>query len=258
VVASVPTTDLFRVDGSVAIVTGASSGLGVAFAKALAEAGVMVSMAGRRADLLDRTAREIKRNGGAVMTTRTDVTDPGQCSALVAGTIETFGKVDILVNNAGVGSGGPALKEDPDAFRRVIDVNVNGCFWMAQAFARRAERGGAIVNLGSVLGHTTAGLPHAAYAASKAAISGLTRDLAAQWTPRRGIRVNCLAPGFFPSEMTDQYPDGYLDRIARDRTLVLRLGRPEELAATLIWLVSPASGYVTGQTIVVDGGVTIT
>jgi NAD(P)-dependent dehydrogenase (short-subunit alcohol dehydrogenase family) len=253
-----PITDLFRLDGAVAIVTGASSGLGVAFATALAEAGAAVAVAGRRVGHLDQTRQEITARGGEALVVAADVADPAQCDELVAKTLERFGKVSILVNNAGIGSGGPALRESPGDFRRVIDINLNGCFWMAQAFARHAEPGGAIVNIGSVLGQTTAGLPHAAYSASKAAITGLTRDLAAQWSQRRGIRVNCLAPGFFPSEMTAQYPEGYLDRMARDRTLMARLGEPEELAATLVWLVSPASGYVTGQTIVVDGGVTIT
>jgi NAD(P)-dependent dehydrogenase (short-subunit alcohol dehydrogenase family) len=253
-----PITDLFRLDGAVAIVTGASSGLGVAFATALAEAGAAVAIAGRRVDRLERTGEEITARGGEALVVSVDVADPAQCDALVAKTLDRFGKVSILVNNAGIGSGGPALREPPGEFRQVIDINLNGCFWMAQAFARHAERGSAIVNIGSVLGQTTAGLPHAAYSASKAAITGLTRDLAAQWSPRRGIRVNCLAPGFFPSEMTDRYPEGYLDRMVRDRTLMARLGEPEELAATLVWLVSPASGYVTGQTIVVDGGVSIT
>jgi NAD(P)-dependent dehydrogenase (short-subunit alcohol dehydrogenase family) len=253
-----PVTDMFRLDGAVAIVTGASSGLGVVFATALAEAGAAVAIAGRRVGHLEQTGAEIAARGGEALVVAADVADPAQCDALVAKTLDRFGKVSILVNNAGIGSGGPALRESPDEFRRVIDINLNGCFWMAQAFARHAERGGVIVNIGSVLGQTTAGLPHAAYSASKAAIAGLTRDLAAQWSQRRGIRVNCLAPGFFPSEMTEQYPEGYLDRIARERTLMARLGEPEELAATLVWLVSPASGYVTGQTIVVDGGVSIT
>ena len=113
-----------------------------------------------------------------------------------------------------------------------------------------------IVNISSVLGLTTGGLPQAAYSASKAGIIGLTRDLAQQWTGRKGIRVNALAPGFFASEMTDQYPDGYLD-LAMMRVPVGRLGDPTEIAATLVWLASPAAGYVTGQTIAVDGGITI-
>src|ERR1700761_9176637 len=124
---------------------------------------------------------------------------------------------------------------------------------MAQAFARHAEHGSVVVNIGSVLGQTTAGLPHAAYSASKAAITGLTRDLAAQWSPRKGIRVNALAPGFFPSEMTEQYPDGYLDgQLAR--IPAGRAGDPEELTAALLFLASDAASYVTGIVLPVDGG----
>jgi NAD(P)-dependent dehydrogenase (short-subunit alcohol dehydrogenase family) len=249
---------MFRLDGSVAIVTGASSGLGIAFAAALADAGASVAIAGRRAAQLEAVRTELDASGADVLAVPTDVAEPAQCARLIDRTIKRFGRADILVNNAGVGSGTPALKEAEADFRRVIDINLNGAYWMAQAFARRAEHGGVIVNIGSILGLTTAGLPHAAYSASKAAMEGLTRDLASQWTSRLRIRVNCLAPGFFPSEMTERYPAGYLDRIVSGRTLMLRLGKPEELAATLVWLVSPASGYVTGQTIVVDGGVTIT
>jgi NAD(P)-dependent dehydrogenase (short-subunit alcohol dehydrogenase family) len=256
---TIPTIgSMFRLDGSVAIVTGASSGLGVAFAAALAQAGSAVVIAGRRSEQLEAVRERLESEGARVLAVPADVADPNQCTMLVERTLEHFGSVDILVNNAGIGSGMPALKETPDEFRRVIDINLNGAYWMAQAFARAVSGGGVIVNLGSVLALTTAGLPHAAYAASKAAVAGLTRDLAAQWSSRRGIRVNCLAPGYFPSEMTDQYPDGYLDRVIDQRTLMGRLGRPEELAATLVWLVSPAAGYVTGQTIVVDGGFTIT
>ena len=122
-----------------------------------------------------------------------------------------FGRVDVLVNNAGVGTAVPATRETPEQFRSVIDVNLNGCYWMAQACGRVMQPGSSIINISSVLGLTTAGLPQAAYAASKAGLIGLTRDLAQQWTGRKGIRVNALAPGFFESEMTDQYPEGYLD-----------------------------------------------
>ena len=250
--------DMFRLDGQVAIVTGASSGLGVGFAQALSQAGARVVIAGRRAPQLEQTRATLAEAGGDCLAVVTDVADPDQCEHLVQRAVGDFGRVDILVNNAGVAAGTPALKEHPDDFRRVLDINVNGTYWMARAFARAASGGGAIVNVGSILGLTTAGLPHPAYAASKAAVMGLTRDLAAEWTGRRGIRVNCLAPGFFPGEMTDQYPAGYLDRMAAERTMNGRLGRVEELAATLLWLVSPASGYVTGQTIVVDGGVVLT
>ena len=164
-----------------------------------------------------------------------------------------LGRVDVLVNNAGIGTAVPATRETPEEFRRVIDINLNGSYWMAQACGRVMEPGSSIVNVGSVLGSTTAGLPQAAYSASKAAIIGLTRDLAQQWTGRKGIRVNALAPGFFPSEMTDTYPDGYLDAMMI-RVPAGRAGDPQELVAAAIFLASDASSYVTGVLLPVDGG----
>jgi NAD(P)-dependent dehydrogenase (short-subunit alcohol dehydrogenase family) len=176
---------------------------------------------------------------------------------MVEAAMTEFGQVDVLINNAGVGTAVPATRETPEQFRSVIDINLNGSYWAAQACGRVMKPGSSIVNISSVLGITTAGLPQAAYSASKAAISGLTRDLAQQWGSRKGIRVNAIAPGFFESEMTAQYPDGYLQQMAA-RQVLPRSGDPEELAATAVWLASPAGGYVTGQTIVVDGGLTIT
>jgi NAD(P)-dependent dehydrogenase (short-subunit alcohol dehydrogenase family) len=135
-------------------------------------------------------------------------------------------------------------------------VNLNGCYWMAQACGRVMQPGSSIVNISSVLGLTTAGLPQAAYAASKAGLIGLTRDLAQQWSGRKGIRVNAVAPGFFASEMTEQYPPGYLESQG-PRILLGRKGDPAELAAAVVFLASDASGYVTGQTLAVEGGMTI-
>jgi NAD(P)-dependent dehydrogenase (short-subunit alcohol dehydrogenase family) len=250
--------DRFRLDDKVAIVTGASSGLGVAFAKALAEAGADVALGARRAERLEETKKLVEETGRRGIAVSTDVSKPEDCQALVDATVEQLGRVDILVNNAGVGTAVPATREEPDEFRKVIDVNLNGCYWMAQACGRVMEPGSAIVNISSVLGLTTAGLPQAAYSASKAALIGLTRDLAQQWTDRKGIRVNALAPGFFESEMTEQYPEGYLDAMQNFRLLVKRKGDPEELAAALIFLASGAGGYVTGVTLAVDGGMTAT
>ncbi len=249
--------DLFRLDGKVAIVTGASSGLGVAFAQALAEAGADVALGARRVDRLADTAELVEAAGRRAITVATDVADPDSCQALVDATVEQLGRVDVLVNNAGVGTAAPATREAPEDFRRVIDVNLNGCYWMAQACGRVMEPGSSIVNISSVLGITTAGLPQAAYAASKAGLIGLTRDLAQQWTGRKGIRVNAVAPGFFDSEMTEQYPPGYLEE-QQKRIPAGRKGDPRELAATVVWLASAAGGYMTGQTIAVDGGMTIT
>jgi NAD(P)-dependent dehydrogenase (short-subunit alcohol dehydrogenase family) len=249
--------EMFRLDGKVVIVTGASSGLGVAFAQACAEAGADVVLAARRVEKLGDTAELVTSAGGRALTVRTDVTDPDQCQSMVDAAIAEFGRVDVLVNNAGVGTAVPATRETPEQFRAVVDINLHGSYWAAQACAKVMAPGSSIVNISSILGLTTAGLPQAAYSASKAAIVGLTRDLAQQWGTRKGIRVNAIAPGFFKSEMTDQYPPEYLGSLS-SRFVLARMGDPAELAATLVWLASPAAGYVTGQTITVDGGVTIT
>jgi NAD(P)-dependent dehydrogenase (short-subunit alcohol dehydrogenase family) len=249
--------DLYRLDDKVVIVTGASSGLGVAFAQGFAEAGADVVLGARRVERLADTAALVTAAGRRALSVATDVADPEQCQALVDAAMAEFGRVDVLVNNAGIGTAVPATHETPEQFRSVIDVNLNGCYWMAQACGRVMEPGSSIINISSVLGLTTAGLPQAAYAASKAGLIGLTRDLAQQWTGRKGIRVNAIAPGFFASEMTDQYPPGYLESQG-PRIPVGRKGDPVELAATAVFLASPAAGYVTGQTLAVDGGMTIT
>jgi NAD(P)-dependent dehydrogenase (short-subunit alcohol dehydrogenase family) len=245
--------DRFRLDGKVAIVTGASSGLGVAFAEHLAEVGADLALGARRVDRLAETAKLVESNSRRCITVATDVSRPEDCQRLVDETVSTFGRVDVLVNNAGIGTAYPATREQPDQFRQVIDVNLNGAYWMAQACGRVMKPGSSIVNVGSILGFTTAGLPQAAYAASKTGLIGLTRDLAQQWTGRKGIRVNLVAPGFFESEMTDQYPVGYLDS-QMPRVLVGRPGDPAELSAAVVFLASDASSYITGVALPVDGG----
>ena len=249
--------DNFRLDDKVVIVTGASSGLGVSFAEACGQAGADVVLAARRAEKLADTAELVKSAGRRALAVATDVTDPAQCQALIDEAVSEFGRVDVLVNNAGVGTAVPATRETPEEFRAVIDINLNGSYWAAQACARVMQPGSSIINISSVLGLTTASLPQAAYSASKAAIIGLTRDLAQQWGSRKGIRVNAIAPGFFKSEMTDQYKPGYVESMTQ-RVLLQRMGDPAEIAATLVWLASDAAGFVTGQTIVVDGGFSIT
>jgi NAD(P)-dependent dehydrogenase (short-subunit alcohol dehydrogenase family) len=250
-------TDMFRLDDRVAIVTGASSGLGVAFAQGLAQAGADVVLGARRIERLEDTAALVRDTGRRALAVATDVADPESCTALVEAAMSEFGRVDVLVNNAGVGTAVPATRESPEQFRSVIEVNLNGCYWMAQACGRVMQPGSSIINISSVLGLTTAGLPQAAYASSKAGLIGMTRDLAQQWTGRKGIRVNAIAPGFFASEMTEQYPDGYLES-QEGRIPVGRKGDPAELAAAVVFLASAAAGYVTGQTLPVDGGMTIT
>lgn len=249
--------DYFRLDDRVVIVTGASSGLGVSFAQAFAEAGADLVLGARRVEKMTHTAALVEQAGRRAYTRKTDVADAEQCQRLVDAAMTEFGRVDVLINNAGVGTAVPATRETAAEFRSVVDVNLNGSYWMAQACGRVMQPGSSIINIASVLGLTTAGLPQAAYSASKAAVIGLTRDLAQQWSGRKGIRVNALAPGFFASEMTDELKPGYLDSLM-PRIVMGRLGDAAELAATAVWLASPAGGYVTGQTIVVDGGLTIT
>ncbi|CAA9500800.1 MAG: 3-oxoacyl-[acyl-carrier protein] reductase [uncultured Solirubrobacterales bacterium] len=249
--------EAFRLTDKVAIVTGASSGLGVDFADALAEAGADVVICARRADRLKDTKARVEGHGRRCVAVQADVTNVDDCNRVVDQAVAELGRVDVLVNNAGVGTAVPATREDPEEFRRVIDINLNGSYWMAQACARVMQPGASIVNIGSVLGSTTAGLPQAAYASSKAAIIGLTRDLAQQWTGRKGIRVNALAPGFFHSEMTEQYPEGYLDQMLW-RIPTGRVGEGPELAAAVVFLASDAASYVTGVLLPVDGGLLTT
>jgi NAD(P)-dependent dehydrogenase (short-subunit alcohol dehydrogenase family) len=253
-----PILDRFRLDGRVAIVTGASSGLGVAFARALAEAGADVALGARRADRLAATQRLVEDTGRRAIAVATDVTRNEDCERLVDETMTAFGHVDVLVNNAGLGTAVPATRELPEQFRAVVETNLMGSYWMAQVCGRVMRPGSSIINIGSVLGSTTAGLPQAAYSSSKAAIIGLTRDLAQQWMSRKGIRVNAVAPGFFETEMTDQYEPGYLAQVFEQRVPAKRAGTLEECAAAVVFLASDAASYVTGAILPVDGGILTT
>src|ERR1700759_725464 len=249
--------DAFSLDGKVAIVTGASSGLGVAFAVGLADAGADIAICARRVEKLEETKAQVLERGRRCIAVQADVSDPDDCDRVVGEPVGQRGKADVFSNNAGRGTAAPAPRETPDEFRRVIDINLNGSYFMAQASGRAMRDGGSIVNIGSVIGSTSAFLPQAAYASSKAAIIGLTRDLAQQWTGRKGIRVNALAPGFFKSEMTDQYQEGYVEQMLF-RVPAGRMGEPHELVAAAIFLASDASSYVTGALLPVDGGVLTT
>jgi NAD(P)-dependent dehydrogenase (short-subunit alcohol dehydrogenase family) len=250
-------TGVFRLDGRAAVVTGASSGMGVEFARALAAAGARVVLAARRKERLDALAEEIRKAGGEALAVACDVGREADVDALVEAAWSGFGRIDVLVNNAGFNKLVPAEDLPLDDWRAEIDVNLTGVFLCAQRFGRRmlAAGGGNIVNVASILGLVGSGqVRQAAYAASKGGVVNLTRELAAQWA-RRGVRVNALAPGWFPTEMTgDMFADEGSVRWMRSRTPMGRAGELSELVGPLLLLASDASAFMTGHILVVDGG----
>lgn len=250
----VSTLDRFRLDGKVVVVTGASSGLGVVFARACAEAGADVVVAARRADRLEDTVALIRDAGRRGLAVTADLSRADDCHTIISRATQRLGRVDVLVNNAGVEDHDPASRLSAENFQHVLDVNVTACFLMAQSAATVMPAGSSIINVASVLAHTTTDVPTTAYTTSKAALLGLTRTLARQWTGRKGIRVNALLPGFFPSEMTAELPPGLIDH----RLVMGRMGEPRELASALVFLASDASSYMTGAELVVDGGMLLT
>ena len=233
--------------------TGASSGLGARFARVLAGAGAAVVLAGRREEQL----RELAESIHEALAVRCDITSDEDCGRLVEAGMATYGKIDILVNNAGASQPTHALDETIETFQKILDVNLVGAFRLCRLVGRHmVMRGhGSIVNIASMFGIVGAGrMPQASYAASKAAVINLTRELSAQWA-KRGVRVNAIAPGFFPTEMTQELfarPEG-AEWVAR-LTPMGRGGRPEELDGALLFLAGNASSYVTGSVLVVDGG----
>ena len=250
--------DLFDLHGRVAVVTGASSGLGQRFARVLHAKGASVVLAARRVDRLERLVEEL--GAERAMALRCDVAVESDVVSLVGQAVARFGTVDVMVNNAGISSPVPAEEEPTDDFRRVVDVNLVGLFVGCREAAKvMLEHGsGSIVNVASVLGLVGSGrVKQASYAATKTAVVGLTRELAAQWA-RRGVRVNAIAPGWFVTEMTDELfgNERGVDFVRRG-TPMGRPGAEHELDGLLLLLASDASTYVTGQTIAVDGGWTI-
>lgn len=247
------TDDLFRLDGTVAVVTGASSGLGAAVARALAGAGARVAAVARRHDRLAALAAEI--DGVALAC---DLLDAAAVEGLVPRVVEHLGPPTVLVNAAGgFEAGYRAEDEPPHVIRRTVELNLVVPFRLCQAVHPHiaAAGGGAIVHISSISGHVgVPGIPQASYAAAKAGLSGLTRELAVQWGRDR-IRVNTVAPGFFRSEITASLYDSDKGQAWLQRgTLLPDEGRAEDVVGAVLWLVSPAGRYTTGQTIVVDGG----
>ena len=250
---------LFDLRGRVAIVTGGSRGLGAEFAEGLAEAGASLMLCARRDEWLVPGVEALRGRGFTAQAMRCDVSNGEQVQAVVDATVERFGRVDILVNNAGVSWGERPETMTLAQWQKVIDVNLTGAFTFSQAAGREMlmRQYGRIINIASIAGlqGNVNGPYYAGYAASKAGLMGLTRELAASWG-RHGIRVNAIAPGFFPSRMSDASIKLVEDGIKKTTPLG-RVGQPGELKGVAVFLASDASNYITGQTIVVDGGGTI-
>jgi NAD(P)-dependent dehydrogenase (short-subunit alcohol dehydrogenase family) len=250
---------LFDLSGRAAIVTGGSRGLGREMAEGLAEAGAALMLCARRAEWLTPTLDEMRAQGFRVEGRVADVARPGDVQAVVDATLAAYGKVDILVNNAGVTWGERPEAMPIEKWRLVLDVNLTGAFLFAQAAGREMlkRRYGRIINVASIAGlRASVNGPHyAAYAATKAGLMGLTRELAASWG-REGIRVNAIAPGFFHSRMADAVIH-LAEPELKASSPIPRVGEAGELKGVAVFLAADASNYITGQTIVVDGGRTI-
>jgi gluconate 5-dehydrogenase len=251
--------ELFDLSGRVALVTGGSRGIGREMAEGLAEAGASVMICARREEWLIDTHGDFKNRGFDVASVVGDVSKPDDVERIVEETMKRFGKIDILVNNAGISWAAMPEEMALEKWQKVIDVNLTGCFLMAQAVGKRMlEAGsGSIINIASIAGMTSSanGPFYAAYVASKAGLIGLTRELAASWG-RKGIRVNAIAPGFFHSRLADPVIDIY-ERTIQEDSVIPRVGAEGELKGVAVFLASDASSYVTGHTLVVDGGMTV-
>ena len=243
----------FRLDGQVAIVTGASSGLGDRFARVLHAAGANVVVAARRADRLERLVEQLP---GAVAIAA-DLSQGDDRERLIAQTVEQCGGLQILVNNAGIGHKIAVEEEDLDTFREAIEINLTAVWHLSKLAGQSmvAAKYGSIVNVASVLGHVgSAPIKQAHYCASKGGVVNLTRELALQWA-RKGVRVNALCPGWFESEMTaGMESDEGSQRFIAQNSPIPRMGETHELDGALLLLASRASTFMTGQSLIVDGG----
>lgn len=248
-------TALFSLEGKVAVVTGAGRGLGRTMALALAAAGADVVCSARSSDEIESAAEEIRALGRRALAIPADITVPDACEHLAAAAEEGLGPVDILVNNAGINIRKPVLDLSVEEYRRVLGTNLEGYFLCARAFGKgMVERGrGKVINISSIMGRVA--LPgQAAYASSKGAVEQLTKVLALEWAPHN-VQVNALAPTYFETELTRPlFDDPERNAFITERTPAGRWGQPHELAGAVIFLASEASSYITGHTLVVDGG----
>ena len=243
-------------DGRVAILTGASSGLGARFATVLAAAGAQVVACARRLELIQALAA----SDPSIHPIRCDVTAESDRSGLVRTALDRFGRIDVLVNNAGTSSGGPERQAELQSFQDVLRVNLESVFALSQLVSEpmRGQGSGSVINISSMFGQVASTpVPDAGYVASKSAVNGLTRELANQWGAD-GVRVNAIAPGWFPTDMNDELVQNERSRRWLERQCAMgRLGREDELDGVLLFLATDASSYCTGQVIAVDGGWTI-
>lgn len=246
--------DRFKLNGKVAIVTGASAGIGHGSALALAEAGANVVMAARTADRLEAAAAEVRKTGVKALAIPTDVNDLGQLQHLVDVTVRELGRIDVLVNNAGGTAPTPALHLDVKDFEAAFHFNVGTAFQLSKLCAPHlAKDGGAIVNISSAMSYMV-DPGFVAYGTAKAALSHMTRLLACEWAPK--IRVNALAVGATVTEALGMFlhamPD--MEKQMTDLTPMARLGTPEDIALAVLYLASPAGSWITGKVFAVDGG----
>jgi gluconate 5-dehydrogenase len=252
------TSRFFDLTGRAAIVTGGGGGLGLVFAEALAEAGANVVLCGRNGERCEQAAENLEQTyGGKALGMRCDVRVGDEAAAVVERAQAEFGRVDLLVNNAGTSWGAPAVDYPLEGWQKVLDVNLTGLFRFSQIAGRAMidQGGGKIVNIASVAAFTGAPpelMDAVAYTASKGGVVALTRDLAVKWA-RHGITVNAIAPGWFPTDMSRVLLERFGDEF-RKRIPLGRFGATDDLKGTIVFLAGPASDFITGQTLIVDGG----
>ena len=246
---------LFDLSGKTALVTGASSGIGLHFSHTLADAGAQVILAARREERLKQAALEISDKGGTASWLKLDVTDPSSLENAFSEAASRHDRIDIVINNAGIASGGNALDVSEEHWDSVLDTNLKGAWLTAQQAGRCMSadgKGGSLINIASILGIRVMG-GVAPYGAAKAGLDHLTRLLAYEWA-KFNIRVNAIAPGYVVTDINREYLNSSLGDKARNRIPQKRFGRPSDLDGAMLLLASDASSYMTGSTIVVDGG----